>query len=372
MKKSVYIHIPFCSQICHYCDFSKFIIDNQPVDAYIEALAIEMEALQVNEAKTIFIGGGTPSALSAGQLKQLLKAIHRHIPFTEGIEFTVEANPGDLTNEKLAVLKAGGVNRLSLGVQTFNDALLQKIGRSHLSKDVLTTITFAKEAGFDNISIDLIYALPGQVLDDVKADLTAALDLNLQHISAYSLIIEPKTVFYQKYHRGELEQPGEDCEAEMYEYVMDTLSAHGFHQYEISNYAMKGHVSEHNLTYWNNEEYYGVGVGAHGYIDGVRYANVNVLKKYLAATTSKTRPILSETPVSTTEKMAETMFLGLRRTQGVSQSAFQHLYGKQISAAFPAVDQLLDKGLLMIEDETLRLTRQGKLLGNEVFEVFID
>ena len=213
MKKSAYIHIPFCTNICHYCDFNKFFIKNQPVEEYLDALNTEMNLYGKIQAKSLFIGGGTPSALSEAQLKRLMGIINERVEIDSESEFAVEANPGDLTEEKLQILRDSGVNRISLGVQSFDNKLLEKIGRSHHSEDVFETIEAAKKAGFSNISIDIIYGLPDQTLDQVKNDFLTAIKLDLQHISAYSLIIEPKTVFYQLYNKGKLSLPSEDTEA---------------------------------------------------------------------------------------------------------------------------------------------------------------
>ncbi|MDF2558526.1 MAG: coproporphyrinogen oxidase [Bacillales bacterium] len=373
MSRSVYIHIPFCTNICHYCDFNKFFIKNQPVDQYLDALEVEMKLYGRIQAKTLFIGGGTPSALSETQLEKLMSIIHENIEIDEEAEFAVEANPGDLTKEKLRILKRGGVNRLSLGVQTFDDELLEKIGRSHRSIDVFETIEAAKKAGFTNISIDLIYGLPDQTQDQVKKDVETAAKLDLQHISAYSLIIEPKTVFYQLHDRGKLELPTEDTEAEMYEWIMDELPKFGFEQYEISNYAKQGFESRHNLTYWNNEEYFGFGAGAHGYLHGKRYSNFTVLKKYIQNLKIGNRPLLTETELSKQEKMEEEMFLGLRKNHGVSMNLFEEKYIIMLRNVFPTViDDLLKKELIIIENEFLRLTRKGRMLGNDVFQAFLE
>lgn len=373
MKRSVYIHIPFCTNICHYCDFNKFFIKNQPVDEYLNALDDEMKLYGKIQAKTLFIGGGTPSALSETQLKRLLNIIHENIEIDATAEFAVEANPGDLNEEKLQILKGGGVNRLSLGVQTFDNYLLENIGRSHRSEDVFVTIEAAKKAGFNSISIDLIYGLPDQTLDQVKKDIETAFELNLQHISAYSLIIEPKTVFYQLYNKGKINLPSEDTEAEMYEWVMDVLPKFGFEQYEISNYAKPGFESRHNLTYWNNEEYVGFGAGAHGYLLGKRYSNFTVLKKYIESLKQGNRPIISETVLSMQEIMEEEMFLGLRKNQGVSMKLFEEKFIILLQNAFPNVlDELLRKELIKIENEFIRLTRKGRMLGNEVFQAFLE
>lgn len=260
--KSAYIHIPFCEHICHYCDFNKYFIQSQPVDEYLNALEQEMINTIAKtgkpDLKTIFIGGGTPTSLSEEQLKKLMDMIIRVLkPSSTLSEFAVEANPDDLSAEKLNILKESGVNRLSFGVQTFEDDLLEKIGRVHKQKDVFASFERAREIGFDNISLDLMFGLPGQTLKHVDHSLNTALSLDAEHYSVYSLIVEPKTVFYNLMQKGRLHLPPQEQEAEMYEMVMRRMEANGIHQYEISNFAKAGLESKHNLTYWSNEEYFG-------------------------------------------------------------------------------------------------------------------
>jgi len=372
VNKSVYFHIPFCNQICHYCDFNKFLLEYQPIDEYLQSLALEVEMSGVTSAKTIFLGGGTPTALEMRQLDHLLKMIHERIQVTDEIEFTIEANPCDLTEEKLQLLRDYGVNRLSIGVQTFHDDLLNLIGRNHREADIYHAVWQARQVGFKNISLDLIFALPHQTLSMVEHDLQKAIDLSVEHVSVYSLIIEPKTVFYQQASRNQLAQPGEVIEAEMYQLVMQRLAEAGFIQYEISNYGKEGFFSQHNLTYWNNEEYYGFGTGAHGYLSGIRYENYKVIKKYIQAIQAGKKPILNEHFVSEREQMEEEMILGLRKTAGISQTRFFEKFGLPLMKAFPnVVEKLMNMQLLGEEGDYIHLTQKGKLVGNEVFERFL-
>jgi putative oxygen-independent coproporphyrinogen III oxidase len=371
--KASYIHIPFCHHICHYCDFNKVFMKGQPVDEYLQALEKEMSlSLNKQVMETVFVGGGTPTALNEKQLDKLVSAINIQLNIDTKTEYTFEANPGDLSKEKLAILKDAGVNRLSFGVQTFNDELLQKIGRSHRAKDVFESIENAKTAGFDNISIDLIYSLPGQTKQDFVESIQTALGLGLVHYSGYSLIIEPKTVFYNLLQKGKLPLPGEDAEAEMYETLMEQMENGGLKQYEISNFAIPGFESRHNLTYWNNEEYYGFGAGAHGYVDGIRQSNFGPLKKYMEPLSKGKLPIMDAHKVTLEEKMEEEMFLGLRKTEGVSIRHFEEKFGQNPLNLFGG--QIKDwsaKGLLKSDGDQISLTRQGRLLGNEVFQSFI-
>ncbi|MCV9884913.1 radical SAM family heme chaperone HemW [Metabacillus halosaccharovorans] len=375
--QSAYIHIPFCHHICHYCDFNKVFFKQQPVDEYIEMVIKEMhhrsEISREHPLKTIFIGGGTPTALSAKQLDRLFEGITSEL-LTENqlVEFAVEANPGELTEEKLSVLKNAGVNRLSIGVQSFDDELLKEIGRVHRTEDVFRTVHQAEKSGFDNISLDLMYALPGQTVEQFKKTLQTAFTLNVKHYSAYSLIIEPKTVFYNLMQKGRLSLPPQEQEAIMYELAMEEMEKQGFKQYEISNYAIPGYESNHNITYWNNEYYYGFGAGAHGYEDGIRTSNIGPVKKYMENVLELGSAFQSQHQVSMEEAMEEEMFLGLRKVEGVYKERFFGKFNLTLESKFgEQIKQLVHKGLLVDTEKSIFLTRKGKLLGNEVFQEFL-
>ncbi|RFU65767.1 radical SAM family heme chaperone HemW [Peribacillus glennii] len=376
MIKSAYIHIPFCEHICHYCDFNKVFLQGQPVDKYLDMLKKEMklalEKYPQDQLETIFVGGGTPTSLNEQQLEFLCEAIKETLPFGKHTEFTFEANPGDLSEEKLSILYNAGVNRLSFGVQSFNNELLRRIGRTHLAKDVYETIEKAQNTGFSNISVDLIYGLPGQSMADFADTLEQALQLDLPHYSGYSLIVEPKTVFYNLMQKGKLQLPPQDLEASMYERLMETMEKYGLNQYEISNFAKAGFESRHNLTYWNNEEYFGFGAGAHGYVSGRRVANYGPLKKYMAPLEEGEFPLVEEHHVPVGEQMEEEMFLGLRKTEGVSLDAFQNKFSAEMPQIFgDPLEEQRKLGLIEIDGGFVRLTNRGKLLGNEVFQSFL-
>ncbi|WP_082233784.1 radical SAM family heme chaperone HemW [Halobacillus massiliensis] len=372
---SAYIHIPFCQQICHYCDFTKFFYNEQLADEYLEALEKEIHAYIPGEKaqlNTIFVGGGTPTALTSQQLKKLLEMINSHFEIDKCREYTFEANPGDLDVEKVKLLKAYGVNRISLGVQVFDDKMLEELGRVHRVKDVYTNVDRLLNEGLTNISIDLMYALPGQTVEDFDKTIDEALQFDLPHYSSYSLQIEPKTVFYNRYKKGKLIKPPEDDEAEMYELLQRKLKKAGVHQYEISNFAKAGYESQHNLTYWNNEYYYGIGAGSHGYLPGVRTINIRPLPAYVKKATADGKPILHEEPIGEKEQMEEEMFLGLRKTEGVSMIRFQEKFNRSIKDVFGmAVPHLEQRGLIREADQRLLLTEKGKILGNEVFQEFL-
>lgn len=374
---AAYIHIPFCTHICHYCDFNKVFLKGQPVDEYLDALKKEIEMTLAEHPapplKSVFVGGGTPTSLNEDQLEKLCRIIVETLPVSNGAEFTFEANPGDLTEEKGKILHSYGVNRISLGVQTFNGELLKKIGRAHRPEHVFQTVDILKKLGFANINIDLIYGLPGQTLDDFLDTLDKAFSLNIHHFSAYSLIIEPKTVFYQMDKRGELHLPGEDAEAEMYECLLDKMEEKGYYQYEISNFSLPGYESKHNLTYWNNDEYYGFGAGAHSYVDGARRSNIYPVNKYINQCLQGIMPIAGKDELSKKEKMEEEMFLGLRKKEGVNISRFVEKFGDNPLELFSEeIEDGTNKGMLEIRGNNIALTRRGMLLGNEVFQSFIN
>ncbi len=368
---SAYVHIPFCTQICYYCDFSKVFIKNQPVDSYLEHLIEEYHSYNIKKLRTLYIGGGTPTALSAPQLAFLLEKLTDKLDLSYLEELTIEANPGDLDEEKIAVLKDSPVNRVSLGVQTFNDRMLKQIGRSHLEKDIYENIANLKKAGFDNISIDLIYALPKQTMDDVKTNVAKAIALDIPHMSLYSLILENHTVFMNRMRRGKLPLPKEDLEAEMFDYIIAELEKAGFEHYEISNFSKPGFESRHNLMYWDNAEYYGIGAGASGYVDGIRYKNHGPIRHYLQAVEAGNARVQEEV-LTLKEKMEEEMFLGLRKKSGVSKKRFEEKFGISFEDQYGAVvSELTEQGLLVPDKEIVRMTKQGLFLGDTVAEKFI-
>jgi putative oxygen-independent coproporphyrinogen III oxidase len=368
---SAYVHIPFCTQICYYCDFSKVFIKNQPVDAYLQALIREFESYDIKKLRTLYIGGGTPSSITAEQLEYLLTNLTKHLDLSVLEEFTIEANPGDLTEDKIEVLKNSAVNRVSLGVQTFNDKHLKQIGRSHNEAQIYSTIENLKKAGFHNISIDLIYALPGQTMEDVKENVAKAIALDIPHLSLYSLILEHHTVFMNKMRRGKLQLPQEDLEAEMFEYIISELEKNGFEHYEISNFTKPGFESRHNLMYWDNAEYYGIGAGASGYLNGVRYRNRGPIQHYLKAV-SEGNARLSEETLTKEEMMEEELFLGLRKKSGVSIARFEEKFGVSFEERYgQIVRELCNQGLLVPDDNVVRMTKKGLFLGDTVAERFI-
>ncbi|MGM0212555.1 radical SAM family heme chaperone HemW [Enterococcus sp. AZ109] len=372
---SAYIHIPFCEHICYYCDFNKVFIEGQPVDEYIEALLKEAQLLQTSHpaasSKTLYVGGGTPTSLNPQQLDRLLGGLRRVMPFSQG-EFTVEANPGDLTAEKLDVMKTYGVNRLSMGVQTFDNRLLKKIGRKHTAEDVYQTIALLEEKDFSNVSIDLIYALPGQSLESFRDTVERALALDLPHYSLYSLILENKTMFMNWVRRGKLELPDQEVEAQMFLETIEAMEKAGRHQYEVSNFAKPGFESQHNLVYWNNENYYGIGAGASGYLGNRRYKNHGPIQHYLKPLRENKLPVIEEEQLTRKAQIEEEMFLGLRKLAGVDKQKFKQKFNCSLEDIYRAkIDDLVANELLKETPKALQLTQKGLFRGNDVFEQFL-
>ena len=359
MIKSAYIHIPFCETICAYCDFCKFYYQKEWVSPYLKALKKEIETSYQNEVlDTLYVGGGTPSSLSLEELKELLEIL-KQFRMSKHIEYTMECNIENLTKEKLMLMKEYGVNRLSIGVQTFQKDALKLIERNHTKEEVFEKMKWAKEIGFTNINVDLMYALPKETIQDLKNDLDIFLKLDIPHISTYSLIIEPHTKF------SNLKPISEDLDYEMYQLIEHTLEKKGYDHYETSNYGKKGYFSKHNLTYWNNEEYYGFGVGASGYVRGVRYDNTRNLTAYL-----KENFIKESHELGKLETMQNEMILGLRKLKGVSKKKFFQKYKEEIEDVFD-IKEPLKNGMLVFKNGYYYIPKKYQYVANEVLVYFI-
>lgn len=366
--KAAYVHIPFCSHICYYCDFAKVLMTGQPVEAYIDELLKEYDSYGISSLQTLYIGGGTPSVLPADQLEKLLTHLTKNLDLEELEEFTVEANPSDLTDEVLTVLAQSPVNRISLGVQSFDDKLLKKIGRTHTEAQVYSSIERLRAAGFENITIDLIYGLPNQTMEMVERDVQKFLELDLPHVALYSLILEDHTVFMNRQRRGRLRLPSDDRNADMYEYIIETLTAKGYSHYEVSNFGKIGYESKHNMTYWDNAEYYGVGAGASGYLEGIRYKNHGPVHHYLREENKR----VNEEVLTRKQRIEEEMFLGLRKKNGVSIERFHKKFGQTLEEVYGTIiEELTFQKMLFEADGRIRMTEKGFELGNEVFERFL-
>ncbi|RKN78976.1 oxygen-independent coproporphyrinogen III oxidase [Paenibacillus ginsengarvi] len=375
--RAVYIHIPFCTNKCHYCDFNSYVVQGQPVMDYLRALEREMELtverFPAEGIESIFVGGGTPTVLTPEQMSYFLGTVNRYFgDRLPDCEITMEANPGTTDPEKLAAMKEGGVNRISFGVQSFDNKLLETIGRIHSTDDVYRSIENARAAGFDNLSIDLMLGLPNQTVEAMNATLDEALKLELQHYSAYSLKIEENTLFHTLYHKNKLPLPSEDDELNMYVTVMRRMKEAGYRQYEISNFAKPSMESRHNKAYWRNLAYYGLGAGAHGYASGKRHFNIKGVQAYIDAC-GKGLPIKETHDVSRQEAMEDFMMVGLRLLDGVSNADFRRQFGIGMEQPFGRqLEKLLSRGLLQAENDGFRLTEQGLLFGNDVFGEFLE
>lgn len=375
MVKGLYIHIPFCDHICTYCDFPKLITKGQRHEDYIQALLIELKHYEkqigFHQLQSIYIGGGTPTALSVKQIQPLFDYLHQSINMNQILEFSIEANPENLTEEKVKYLLSQGISRFSLGVQTFDETLLKRIGRQHGSEHVQQAVATLKANGMHNINLDLIYAIPGQTIEQLKEDLKKAVSLEVEHISAYSLIVEEHTQLYLAYMKDQLALTDNEIEAKMYEVVMDYLSNYGYQHYEISNFA-KSLPSLHNQWYWKNEEYIGTGLGAHGYINGCRYQNTRSINTYISSLKNNDLPIIEKNLLSKEEKIEEEMFLGLRLIEGVNLKMISQKYELDIEQLYQkSLEKMIVAGHLERIGNQIRLTHQGLLMANEVFEQFL-
>ncbi len=370
MLTALYVHVPFCNQICTYCDFHKEMATFDKKQTYINALNTEIifHQKQYQNLQTIYIGGGTPTALDLELLESLLQTIKQNIDLKQIIEYSIEGNPNDITKELVSLLKEYGVNRVSLGVQTFQPHHLIFLNRSHQNSDVLRAVTLLREGGITNINIDMIFSLINQTMEELEDDLQQIIKLPITHISYYSLILEEKTVLDYLYNQNKISINSEDLEGTMYTLVIDTLENHGFKQYEISNFTNCDLPSLHNLIYWQNKDYLAVGSGAHSLLDEKRYYNVRNVSKYIDA-------IHNNLPYQTSyerEKLSEEMIMGLRLLQGIHIPSLEELYKITLLDTYPEITTFIREGLLEIQNDYLRLTKQGLLLGNLVFAYFLE
>lgn len=370
---SLYIHIPFCAKKCNYCDFNSYVA-LELVSSYIEALRKEILLYSHIErpVKTVYIGGGTPTILSEKDLETLIDCILRHFHIKSGAEFTVEANPGTLSRRKLLVLKKLGVNRLSLGLQAYQDRLLRMMGRIHSAKEFEECFKMAREAGFDNINVDVIFGLPGQTVSDFMETLEYLTTFSPEHISCYSLTVEKGTIFFEMQERGLLQLPSEEEERAMYHKAVEYLKGQGFIHYEISNFAIPGRMSRHNIACWKYEDYLGLGAGAHSFMDGRRSYNHPSPHEYLKSLSQNMLPVGNMEYLDTKEQQAEFCFLGLRLIEGLDKQAFRRRFGKDIHETYDgAIRKLAVSGLLKEDEMHLKLTPKGLDLANEVFVEFL-
>lgn len=354
--KSVYIHIPFCSDICSYCDFCKMKYNKSWVEKYLTVLKQEIEENYKGESiRTLYIGGGTPSMLSIDELNILFDIIK--IFNTEKIEeFTIECNIESITNEKLILFKKNNVNRLSIGVETFNSKYIKLLNRKHNKDEVFEKIELAKMIGFNNINVDLIYALPNQTLEDLEKDIDEILKLNVEHISCYSLMIEPNTKLYI----DNIKYIDEDLDYKMYKYIEKRLLNREYTHYEISNYSKKGMESKHNLVYWNNEYYYGFGLSASGYLESYRYDNTKNINKYL-----KNEYVDVINKISEEDKLKYELMLGFRKLRGIEKDSFKNKFNIDIHE-IENINHMLEKGMLVENEKYIFIPDSWIYKSNEI------
>ena len=365
--RSVYVHVPFCVQRCGYCDFTLVAGRDDLIDPYLQALEIEIERCpEAGDVDTLFLGGGTPTHLSVAELQRLLKIVLSRFPLAEDAEFSVEANPADLTTDKVAALADAGTNRISLGVQSFDDGLLQVLERDHRAGDVVERVELLQQR-IRNVSLDLIFGVPGQSVAQWEQSLEAAVALQPSHLSTYGLTFEKGTSFWTRRHKGDLQPVPEETEREMYAFAMDRLESSGFAQYEISSFARPGFACRHNQVYWSGLPFLGFGPGAAGF-DGQRR-----IMNHRSVTTWMNRTLAGESAIGEVEELSrndrarELLVLAIRRTQGLTRTWFESMAGIPLDGLCSAtISALCRSGLLRDDGETIALTREGRFLADTV------
>lgn len=375
-KTGLYIHVPFCSSKCNYCDFNSYAGKLDFCEEYFNAMKREIEAyhdeMEFNLINTIFIGGGTPSCVEHKYISDILTTCRENFNITEDCEISIESNPGTLDNEKLMAYKRSGINRISIGLQACQNNLLTYLGRQHSTEDFISSIKLAKEVGINNINADVIFGIPEQTMEDWKETLKLLVDLGVTHISAYSLKIEEGTKFGHMLESGRLIQMEDELDREMYHYTIDYLKLSGFNQYEISNFSKEGYECKHNLTYWKYVDYLGLGAGAHSLLQDVRFSNEYAIEGYIKCLEKGEKPVEERCSVDFCEKMSEYMFLGLRLTRGVSNSEFKDLFNQDMFTKYADIfDELTKNKLIEINGENVKLTSFGLDLANQVFVKFV-
>lgn len=378
MELGLYLHLPFCISKCPYCDFNSYQLkeDNQ-ISSYISALYQEIKAysqkLNKSNIKTIYLGGGTPTILSGIQIYNMLEFCKDKFIIDKNAEITIEANPGTLDGEKIKLLIESGINRLSLGAQSFDDLFLKKLGRIHNTQDIIDSYYLAREKGFNNINIDIMFALPDQTIKDLQITLKKAVSLKPDHLSLYNLTIKAGTEYYRKYKGGKLKLPTEDEDYDMYNWAINFLEKNVFEHYEIANFARPYKRSMHNLIYWQNKPYLGIGAGAYSFIKGYRYMNYENPARYIKEIMSGKLPVDNGEKLSLRKRMIETIILGLRTKDGVGFRKYKTRFGVNLNDIFSKqVNKLVNLGLLQKDDFKIKLTKRGIFLANIVFREFVD
>lgn len=372
MKKiSLYIHIPFCVSKCYYCDFVSFANLDNKITTYIDSLIIELslykEKLKDYKIKTIFIGGGTPTSIDPKHIYKIMRYIYENFNTEDVEEITIESNPGTISKEKMDVYVESGINRVSMGVQTLNEKLLKKIGRSHKAEDVYESYKLIRESGISNINIDLIFGLPNQKIEDVLDSLEKIINLGVEHISYYSLILEEGTYLDELYNDGKLKLPKEDNERLMYHKTKDYLKEKGYNHYEISNYSLTGYESKHNSVYWDVLPYLGLGLSSHSNLKGKRFWNTSDIDEYIEILKTNKLPIEGKEVISRDMEISEYCILGFRKITGIDKKAFRNRFNIDIEEIYgEIIKKHAENGLILNTNKNIELTSKGLDLSNQV------
>lgn len=366
--KGIYIHIPFCRKICNYCDFYKMVVSdnfkNEFVEYLIKDLNITSSKYSFSNVRTVYIGGGTPSCLPLETLEKLFISLSTKVDLEKLDEFTIEANPEDLTKNLVLLLKKYHVTRVSIGVQTFDIKNEAVLGRYTNYEDLKNKVEMLKECGINNFSLDLIYAIPNTTIKDLENDIDLMLSLHPSHISTYSLILEERTILYHKYLKEEVKLVDEDVDALMYDLIKTKLSLNGYKQYETSNFSLKGYESKHNLIYWNYDEYYGIGPAASSFISNSRITNVTNIKKYYSLLDENKLPFTSVEQIDSERLLEDYVMLGLRKTNGISLDDFTKRFNKDFFACFLKTNELISEGMLEYFDGFIKINEKYLYISN--------
>jgi oxygen-independent coproporphyrinogen-3 oxidase len=382
---SIYLHIPFCGIKCSYCAFNTYVHLDHLIEPFVDALVREIEILAMDKPRhavwTIYLGGGTPSLLTPAQIERILKAVYRCFDVLPHVEISMEANPSDLNRSYLEAVGSLGIQRLSIGMQSANANELELFARRHDNDAVVRAVSSARLAGFDNLNLDLIYGIPHQTLGNWETSLNQMLLLKPEHISLYALGLEDGTAMKHWVTTGRLPEPDDDLAADMYEMATDLLASAGYEQYEISNWSKRGYACKHNLQYWRNLPYPGLGPGAHGYVNGVRYSTILSPQKYISVMHDVTDKFEAPRTPATHEavvvdrdtEIAETLLMGLRLTQeGIQRQRFIERFGVDLVEYHkPLIERFVGQGLLSVDYDAVRITQKGRLLSNAVFRELV-
>jgi len=375
-KRSIYIHIPFCQKKCIYCNF-RSTTDETLIEDYIKGLIKEIvlykDLLKTSRIKTVYIGGGTPSFIHEKYIAEIINTITKYNDLSEVTEFTIEVNPGTVDQEKLKTYKKLGINRLSIGLQSTHNQMLKTIGRIHTFEEAKKVYYLGRKVGFENISLDLIFGLPNQSLNDFEASINEVIQLNPEHISAYSLKVEEETPLYNLIQQRTLELPEESIDRDMYQQLIGLLEKKQYYLYEISNFSKKGYESKHNMAYWQRQEYFGFGLAAHGYLNNRRYGNTEVFEEYFQMISQNNRPIIDEEILEEKDILFEEIMLGLRLKKGLNYKRLNKTYNIDfLKDKKEAIKFLLEEDLVLVSEDHIKLTVKGMDLSNQVMAELVD